>query len=554
MALTRPTTKSIKLGNSIKERLNVFVVQRNRIRDERETDFLSKVIDEGLGYNEQIAYRKEQIQAEKKSGTPDNSYIKEIKKEVSRLGQLKRDKAFRDSYRQSLEQVLINQKSYDDHINFLQRESDSAVDPSLRTEIQQKISDAQVTVFELHEQAITERAEFAQNDKSVSKLNKSIEEVKMKKSQAEAANNESATARWTTLLSTLESDVAGVRIENTYNDLEIQNMSKPLNSVDLLNFYKNNLKSASGSTAPIFVNGKKYENAQDYWQSTMNVYVSDTFFNSYQNELQNKIDVASKRLTPVLEAEMRVANQEIDRLFQTPELRPFAEQFQELRTNVNFVAAQKIGEKIFDDYNNGLLGVNATENFVNARTRLETLNKDFDVDVTQYLNTIVQDVSQKKGAVASEIARIVEEEGVTFEEASKRVKAVDIPDATVAEQDPTKTAEDIATTTPTPSKFDIKTPAPASEKTPKAEPTPTPASNVPEPEPTPTPEKTTFGSSKGFASIVDYLNAQKQDSSFQSRAKLFETKGLGTSSAYKGSAQQNVALLDVFRQDEEGNQ
>lgn len=85
-------------------------------------------------------------------------------------------------------------------------------------------------------------------------------------------------------------------------------------------------------------------------------------------------------------------------------------------------------------------------------------------------------------------------------------------------------------------------PTPQQPATPAAQPAPQPAAQpapTPAPQPTPTPSPTYQG-----ASIVDYLKATNQDSTYESRAKLAKSKGIVD---YSGSSAQNDQLLKSLR-------
>jgi len=441
MAVNKNKKKLVFLGNLVKENISDFAESRTRIRNLREADYLRTVVDNGMTYEDQLTYRKKQLEEEKAADTPDSTFISEIKSEISNLGKLAKAEAFRKAYLESFTQLKTQKKSYEDHINFLQDMSDTSTDPTLKADIDQKLSDAKVASFQADNDAVVNRANLAANDKSYELLNKSISEITSKRNQALASKDESAVAKWDLALSSLKSSLVSVGIQDRMSDLQIQNMQKPVNSTDLLNFYKNNLKSASTENIPLTVDGVKYKSAQEYWQGKTNDFIQNNFFTMLGTELNDKISTASKKLSPVLESEIQAANDTISNLQNISELQPFAQQFDKLKTNLNTAGITAVGAKVVDDYTNGRLGSTTAANYANAVAKLNALNSTYNVDVSGYVNQITEDMASKKESVAKNIIEVAGSKGISTEAASKMVPNIDIPTGQLANMNPTDVAE-----------------------------------------------------------------------------------------------------------------
>ena len=477
MAITRKNIKRIALGNLVKSRVDSFVESRNRIRDFKEADFLTRVVNDGLSYQDQMDYYKAEMKKEKDKNVPDNTYIKAIKKTVAGLGKLNRQKKFRDGYSASITNLNTQRKGIDDHLRFLELQKLDATDPSLISEIDTRINEAKQEQFNIRNTAVINRAQFALQDKTIPALEKSINDVKSRRNLALGSDNDAEVAKWDQQLLSLQSQLGATKIENSYNDLSVNNMKQPINSVGMLNFLKENLKGSVGDTTALNVDGKRYKSISEYWQAQMNDYVQNTFFSAYQTEKNNEIETNSQKLTPVLESGLREMNIELDELASSSELAPFAQQFDQMKTAINFNAVNKIGSKVQDDYLAGRLSANSIENFNISRAKLDDLNKLYNVDVSQYLTAITADLASKKEAAAGAISQLAVQEGISIEEAASQLKITDIPTAKIAEAKVSEIAETITPGEETKPEFDISGPTEVVEETPKTE---VPEAEIPE--------------------------------------------------------------------------
>jgi len=455
MAKTNVKKTEVTLGNIIESQNTSFIQARNNIRNIQETEFLNRVIDDGLSYSDQIDYYKSELQKEKDRRVPDQSYISQIKKQISDLGKLNRAQKFNDAYRESVSAVSEQVKSIDNHITFLKNQLENAVDIDLKNTIKDKIVEAENAKFTMVTNTVVEKANYAIKDKSLDLLNKSIDQVKSRRNLAAGSNNTEEVAKWDTLLLNLKSQVQSTKIQNSFNDLAIDNMQKPVESTDLLNFFTTNLRNSTNERVPLVIDGVKYNSAQDFWQAKTNDYVQNTFFKAYQQEKQEELLSNSKKLTPVLEANLRQINSEISDLSSNPLLRPYADQFDQMKININFDGVTKVGEKTLDDYNNGRYSNNTIENFNIARQKLNNLNQLYNVDVNQYLTQITEDIAAKKTAAAETIVSEAQARGISEEEAAKEVKVTDIPTGKVAEKSTVELAKEISPSTPVAPESDI---------------------------------------------------------------------------------------------------
>lgn len=563
MAITREQKKKTFLGSLIQDRKQSFYDQRAIIRAREEADFYRRVIDNGLSTSDQLTYLKNKAQEEGAKSFPDNSYIADLNKRVTDLEKIKRSEDFYNEYRIAYEQFKTSQSNIDDHIAFLERESGSAIDTDLKTKINDLLSNARQEKFTIKNSILQNQITFATNDARESSVSEVLGKVKSARAEAIAVGDNLRASSLDLQIQNLQSTLQNIRITDAVHQIDQEMMDNPSSPVDFVGKLLNKISSASTADLPLTINGKKYTNEKEFWQMQTNDYMDSTFFKTMLDDIGDKLNVAEAKLTPQLESELEKAIKSIDSLQNNPLLAPYLEKFDQLKTKVASAGVEKLGKKIITDYKNGNMGSTASDNIANSIQKLSDYNKKYMVDVQSNIDAIVSDASNKKSAIANslmEVYQSAKSKGMTdqaaWDYAKKNVSALDVPASEIA----TSTPLDIAQQTikeggqDSTSKFNISK-APTTKPEPAKPVSYTPAPTVPPvgiPEaatPTTTPNQvwTNWGSSSSFGSIVDYLKANKYDSSFGSRAKLFEQTGLGKASDFKGTAEQNTTLLQKFR-------
>ncbi len=465
MAIT--LQKNLTIKTLVNERLQEFVVSRNTARALKESDFYRKVLDEGLKTEDQLAYRKKQIEEEKGRNIPDNSFVDEIKSEISTLKNLVRAEKFKEEYLLSFEDLKTSRKNIDDHIAFLERQADQSVDASLKMQIQEKLSEARIAKFDLNNATIENRAKYALEDRTAGLLQKSIDEISQKRAESILVGDEALLAKWDSHLLSLRSQLQSTKIEDIFNAFQVDNLSNPKKAVDMLDFFESNIKNASMDNVPLFMNGTRYNSTKEFWQDKAGQFIQNSFFDYYASEINEKNSNASMTLSPVLESQIRKNNEEINKLMNHQILIPYADRLESLKTATNYSAVKMLGSKILEDYNRGFLGTTSEENYSMARNKLLELNRDYNVDVTDAVNWITESMASKKEAIASNLIQETGakmQEGYSFEEALKRSKAevpaIDIPSSVMAERAPEQTVKEIyGSATGQKSPYDIGTTA-----------------------------------------------------------------------------------------------
>lgn len=538
---------AIDLGGLVNGRLNAVVSARRRDQSNKEAKFQQTVVEQGLSYDDQIEYRKQQIATEKASASPDLDYITQISGSISSLRQLNRFKKIKDDYLKNYDALKAGKISLKDHEGFLKTQLASATDESSREEIQNELSAVRTQIVEAENSTLQNRVLLAEKDGTVAALQTAIGQVTKKKALADLSGNTEESSAWDISLLGLRQQLNQTNVANTLHDVDFKLNRKASGATEKLGLLNDEISKADSKT-PITVGGTTYSSAKDFWTGKRDAYIAGngdanftSFFVDFESEVKTKIDTVSK-----INTYGTVPTTTLDAIqndYRTLSLRPEFKDIGDKLANSQ-IAALSYG---VDKAANAIITSSTETLQLNTGTEgLNTLERKYGIDLTQSktdLNQgIISKASQLKGIkdatqqlkdVGAETPSLTAMTPTDVLAADKQVTPLTPPKPVTPVVAPTT-----PTTTTTPTTKD-------KNGTPLATPvTPTPA--VTPPKPAPVFDTSKFTSSNGQSSIVDYLKLQKVDTSLQTRAKLYEQKGLGKAAEFKGTADQNTKLLKSF--------
>lgn len=547
MAFNTPTeravTISIDLGGIIAGKVSAVVNVRQRERAVQEAKFQQTVIDQGLSYEAQVEYRKKQIEEEKKKPSPDLDYVTELEGSVSSLRQLNRFQKIREDYLSNYEALKSGRISLKDHERFLQSQLAGAKDQQSRDEIRQELSQVRTQISESEINVLNNRVLLASKDGTVASLESAIEDVSKRKAFADLAGNEEESTAWDVSLLSLRKQLTETNIANSLNDIDLSITRRGGSAVEKLNMLNEQIQGADGRT-PITVAGVTYGSAKEFWQGTRDSYIQGTgtdknfqsFFSEFESEVKSKVDTVSKinnyGFVPV--ATLESIQNDYRSLGLRSEFQNSLDKIQSSSVAALSYGVDKSAEALITSsvetlqLNSGLEALRSLETKfgVDLKSRQAELNQQIISKGSQLEG--IKNATQQLGRVGAETPATTIPDELTPGEIFKQNNQ---PGAGSPATPPNLPTPEAPGTNPAPTdgmgaQSDLETPA--------ATPTPAPAA-APK-----------FASSKGQASVVDYLRSQKLDSSFQNRAKLFEERGLGKANEFTGAAEQNTKLLKSF--------
>ncbi len=292
---------SINLGSLVKSRVDTMVAVRKRERATAEAKFQQTVIDQGLSYDAQIEYRKQQIAQEKERVAPDNDYITTLETSVRDLRKLNRFKKIREDYLTNYESLKQGKISLQDHARFLEEQLRDAPDEDSRSEIRTELASVRTQIGQAEINTLNNRVLFAQKDGTVDVLNRTIDDVAKRKAFADLAGNTEESSAWDVSLASLRKQLNETRAVNALHDIDFRITRTGGTAIQKLDMLDAEIAKADANT-PITISGVTYQSAKAFWETKRDGYISGiggdanfkSFFSDLEGEVQSKVDTVSK--------------------------------------------------------------------------------------------------------------------------------------------------------------------------------------------------------------------------------------------------------------------
>lgn len=319
-----------------------LAASRSRDRAEKESAFQRSVLDNGLSYEDQIEFRKKQIEDEKNRESIDSEYVRELESDLSDIRSLKKFQEIREDYLSSYEDLVTGKGNLKQHKKFLEQVLEDNSNEEIQSQYREELATTIAAIESSEVATLNNRISLAEKDGSISLINKTIKDVKKKKSFAELNGNDEEASKWDISLQSLTQRKAEVQIQNSLHDLtfnaeqgEATSATGKLNELDKL------VSKADGGSA-VTINGVGYESERAYWESVRGDYVSgngsirgyETFFGELESEVKDKVDTVILKtpfgMTPV--ATLDGIKNTYDNLAKKDYLANYADQFESSRT------------------------------------------------------------------------------------------------------------------------------------------------------------------------------------------------------------------------------
>ncbi len=596
MAVTLKHQFTSTISTVVNNAINSVRAIRSTEQARKESEF-QKAIANGLSYEEQLAFRQEQLDEEKASSFNDKDYVLSLENSIVSTKKLIRFNKYRLKYAKSLGDLSsgkINEETYlDTLVNYL----NTVQDPDLRLEIQQNITDARAKVKEYNDTILSNQVKKATYDGSKTELTNVINSVNKARTNALINDNQDEVTSYDETLAALNSQLSTVDIQDSLTDFQVKSSTKGTSSLEKLNFI-NDKVSSSNDNYPVTIGGRTFNSVREYWGLQRDSYLNGSsqifgdFFSELQTEANNVINSNTAKFGYPTQVVIDSTNKTFTDLAGKEEMQPYLNKLDITKATVMTTAVDSYAKKIVD-------AATTTLEYEYADTQLEALGTKYGIDTSSYRNSLFQTV---RGLELSGYLN----EGTTAALAARlQVEIPEVTKTTIEETTPTPTPTVTPTPTPTPSTTDgtyviksgdtlssiaasnnttveklielnpeykdnpnliqtgktIKTTGATPTPTPMIEdttPTPTPEpvveptaptptttpTTTPTPEATPTTTPTPTPTYTG-TSVVDYLKSTGADSSFNARQKLAQEKGI---TDYTGSPEQNTKLLNLLKE------
>lgn len=515
MAKNIQTTISIDLGTVVTNSLNAVKATRRNEQIRKEAEF-QRAIADGLSYEEQIRMREKQLEDEKGSSISDTEYIGVLEKSIADTKKLNRFNKYRTKYTTTFADLVAGRVNEQRYLDILKDQLIGVSDPELSLEIQKNIASAEEGLKAYNDTILSNKVKLAKYDGSVKILASMVSQITIARANAVINDKQDEVTAYDETLSSLNSQLSSVRIEDAMLDFQAKSETRGTNAIEKLEFMNEQIRSADPNSPIRIADGsggaKTYSSAQAFWTTTRDNYLSSDFFKELDINIKNNV-AANTRVAGISQATIDNTVKIFNDLKAKPEFTPF---LQQLGAVQNVTVSDLVGKFA----NRWIDASGVTGDFAQASKQIANVGIRYGVDVTSFVETL----SGKAASLVEGGETEVVKEQPPFKAETVEPKPIETP------------------TTPP-----IKTPPEPTTPTPASEPIVTPPV-IPKPSVTPTntpiPVTPNTPSTYTGVSVVDYLKSQNQDSSFASRAKLAAEKGI---TDYKGEAKQNEELLKLLR-------
>jgi len=292
---------SVDLASLVESHVSVIADAQKTARAKSEAAYQQTVIDQGLSYDDQLAFRKQQLKDAKESpGIADEDYIASLESSISSTRKLVKFQKVRDEYLQNYDDLKTGKINLSQHLEFLNQQFRDETDPDIRTQIRDEISTTRAAITTAEGSTLSNRILLAQKDGTLALLGDVIDEVSRKKATADATGDTEASSSYDVSLSALKKQMNETKVSNTLHDIDMQISSTGGTSLQKLDMLTNQINGSDGNV-PVTINGTNYASAKEYWTGTRDAYVNGlgsgvfgNFFTDLENETKDKIDTVSK--------------------------------------------------------------------------------------------------------------------------------------------------------------------------------------------------------------------------------------------------------------------
>jgi len=603
--LSDKTIISTNLGSFISSQISLFQKLRTRRNLEDESRFSQAVLEDNLTLEQQLTYRRDQLKRIKKSDAGDIDEIRRIRNEIASLKDRIEQKEFDDEYLSKLTTLNEGVSSIDNTINWLNNRLIRTTDQAIITKIRNNISQLKLRRYEQQQNALSSQTTYANESKSEDIINKQINNIGDARAKAVIAGNDDYVALLDLQLQSLNKALVETEINKTMLNFSVATMTGQ-SSVSLLNQFNNQIESANENN-PVTIGGTQYDSSRQFWELKRSEYLNDRtengFFSRYGNELKDKVDYRKSKGI-LSNSNLEDVKLWYNTIKDRPELASYGDKIaQDEQSSTKYTADLK-AQDILNRFTTDLDAQKAVGELAYIQ---DTYGVDQTTNYQKIILAASQEKETQVQQVISTMQQIIQDNpGVSNQEALKQAISAGAGAIFSPEELATETTEDIITgagekaegdqfkeeskTTITPPeafakpnefkegglyrlpgqivvhKFESGKLRPLTgdfnEESLKQTTgkgfssvnevksfTGTPigeeikATTVQATTTKPIQPKT---SSKGFVSVVDYLKSIGEDSSIESRQKLYKQQGLGEEKEFKGSAEQNTKLLKSF--------
>lgn len=421
MAVERKIDFILDLEDVIKARLKNFDSSRKRIQLSKEMEFQSRVISEALSYEDQMSYRKNQIEEEKIKTYPDADFLSELKGELGTLKKLNRFEKLRKEYLDSYTELKQGKISSDSFIDLLGRRLSEETDSEMRAEISENISNAKIEKHKADVNALKNKITLAEKDDSISVIEKVLSEVNVKRNEALSVGDEEMVSFLDIKIQTLNSQKVKLNTEQKFHDFDFKVMKDGATAMEKLDLLRGAIADAD-TTSVINIDGQNWASEQEFWTHQREAYISGSGsgeFKDFLLEFSKEVKDKTLRTSAMSDfgyvplSMIAAIDQDYKNLAQKSEFASYLNNIENYRIGSLVDAIDKTAKAIMadaeysGDYDKGFAG-------------LKSLQEKFGINTAAYVSDLyyrqISTIPAKDVALRTTAEVLAEQRGTTPEE------------------------------------------------------------------------------------------------------------------------------------------
>ena len=346
---------------------------------EDENNFNKAIVDNSLSLEDQLAYRKAQLQRVR----DDPAERKRIRAEITTLNARVQQQKYTEEYQSKLADNAAGISSIDTTISWLNDQLDSVSDPDTRAAISKAITDNETKKFNLVQTLLSNQTDYAVKDKTDSILDTQIGRVTGAKNQALLAGDQTLASSLDLQLQALTKAKYENGIQKDINNFAASTVTGYASATQLLDAYNQKL-TAAAPTGPVKIGDVTYASPQEFWKFKRDSYLADTsssgFFARFNDEQNTNLKVKNSQ-NSLTQNDLSSASSAYNGLTTRPELANYAYLINANKQDSLQTGANLLAQNVLNSYN-------STYDLNSAVSSLNSL-KSMGVNVDDAFNKII---------------------------------------------------------------------------------------------------------------------------------------------------------------------
>jgi len=281
----------------------------------------------------------------------DPDYMLSLEKSISDTNKLNRFNKYRTRYAESLGELSSGKINEEEYLSALTSQLNGIDYPELRLEIQGDITAAQAKVKTYKDTILANQVKKAKYDGTRATLTDAISRVNTARAEALINDNEDEVTTYDETLSALNSQLSGVKIQDSITDFQVRSSTRGTNPVEKLDYINSQIKDADSNIA-VKIGDRTYTSVQQFWSLERDNFLAGSsdvfgnFFDELSKYTKDAVDADTTRFGYPTGAVLDSTFATFNGLRTKPEMTPFLNRLDSAQTTVMGAAVDKYAEQL----------------------------------------------------------------------------------------------------------------------------------------------------------------------------------------------------------------